>query len=183
MDANLEKVTGFLTEIQLPWEWCDTANGFMPNIDIKDGVLLISPNAEASDLLHEAGHLATIPENFRHLAQSNIAGVHKIMLGTLDNVEIDSKSYFAIIQCDDSSATAWAWAVGEYLQLEPEQIIKDSEYDGTGADIRMMLTHRQYCGINGLHYAGFCAIRKNAFSEKQNMPAYPELAYWLQKSF
>lgn len=181
---HLQATTKFLAEIGLPWRWEARSAGFMPGIEIRDGTLLIDPAALPSNVLHEAGHLATLPGVFRPLAQGNISGVQKHMMRVIDfDADPDGELQRAAMQCSDPEATAWAWAAGEHLGLPPEVIIRDDEYGGDGAVIRMHLQHRQYIGINGLSHAGFCAVRPGAYAAARDLPAYPKLKRWLQKDF
>lgn len=182
--TDLKRVTEFLTKIGLPWQWAPGANGFINSIDIRDGVLLVDPAAPASALLHEAGHLATLPGEFRHLAQRNMAGVQKLMLESIDFMaNPDGPLQRAAIQASDPEATAWAWAAGMHLGLAPETIIQDDEYFHGGDVVRMQLQGRAYLGINGLAHAGFCAVRPGSFALARGLPAFPELKHWLQLTF
>lgn len=183
IDADLPKVTAFLTAIGLPWRWEPGAHGFIPDVDIKDGVLLLDPKARASAVLHEAGHLATLPGKFRHLAQSDVAGAQKAMLKSVDFNDPDGPLQRAALQCSDPEATAWAWAAGVHLGLAAEAIIQDDEYENNGAFVRMQLQTRGYMGINGLAHAGFCVTKPGALAVARGLPAYPQLARWLQLDF
>lgn len=182
--AELMLVASFLTAIGLPWRWHQGANGFCPGIDIVDGVLLIAPDARASAVLHEAGHLATLPGEFRPYAQRDVSGVQRLVCEHVDFAQDpDGELQRAALQCSDPEATAWAWAAGQHLGLPPRSIIQDDEYDGDGAFVRIQLATRGYLGINGLAHAGFCAPRPNAYAKARGLPAFPELRFWLQRNF
>lgn len=180
---HLRKVLTFLSEIGLPWRAQVGAKGFISGVDIKDGTLLIDPTARPSNVLHEAGHLATLPGEFRRFAQRNVGGVQKMVLESIDFSDPDGPLQRAALQCSDPEATAWAWAAGEHLGLPPKVIIKDDEYDGEGAFIRAQVQHRGYLGINGLAHAGFCATRPGSYAKMLGLPGYPKLAFWLQRDF
>jgi hypothetical protein len=62
------------------------------------------------------------------------------------------------------------------IGLAPVEIIQDAEYDGSGADIRLMLQAGQYLGINGLEHAGMCK-RGHWVGESLR---YPKMQRWLQ---
>ncbi|TXH00092.1 MAG: hypothetical protein E6R08_01195 [Nevskiaceae bacterium] len=176
-------MTEFLSAIGIAWRWLDGAKGFCDGVDIADGVLLVDPEARTSTLLHEAGHLATLPGEFRHQAQRNISGVQKLVLEAVAFSDPDAPIARAAMQCSDPEATAWAWAAGVHLGLDPRLIIQDDEYGETGALVRLQLAGRAYPGINGLHHAGFCAQRPGAYAEARGLPAFPELLFWLQRNF
>lgn len=180
----LSLVTDFLTRIGMPWRWAEGASGFIPGVDIRDGELLVAPTARASGLLHEAGHLAILPGDFRPLAQRDVGGVAKLMLRSIDfSLDPDGPLQRAALQCSDPEATAWAWAAGVHLDLPPEVIIMDDEYGGDGRMLRMQLKSRAYAGINGIAHAGFCAVRAGAFATMRGLKVYPELNFWLQQDF
>lgn len=180
---ELLAATDFLTEIGLPWHWSPGAKGFIPGVDIRSGALYVCPTARVSGLLHEAGHLACLPGDFRPLAQRNMSGVQKLMLDTLDFGNPDGELERAAMQCSDPEATAWAWAAGEHLGLKPRAIIWDDEYANSGAELRGQLLRRQYVGIHGLAHAGFCSIRPGALADRRGIPAFPKMVRWLQKDF
>ncbi len=180
---ELLRVTDFLTSIGMPWSWAPGSRGFVEHIDIRDGELLVDPRARASGLLHEAGHIAIIPAEFRVFAQSNISGVQRLLLEAMAGVDPDGPAMRAALQCSDPEATAWAWAAGEHIGLLPQVIIQDDEYDHSGQEMRTALLSRRYLGINGLSHAGFCATSPGAYAAARGLPAYPQLKFWLQQDF
>lgn len=180
---DLIKVTSFLSAIGLEWQWKQGAAGFVPGVDILDGRLLVNPLAHPSSLLHEAGHLACLPGEFRKQAQRNISRVQRLMLNSIDFSDPDGELPRAALQCSDPEATAWAWAAGVHIGLAPKDIIQDHEYQHSGAWIRLQLQHRQYAGLNGLAHAGFCAVRPGAYAAARGLEAFPKLSRWLQKDF
>lgn len=181
---DMQIVTTFLSEIGLPWRFVPGASGFIAGIDIADGALLIDPEvARVSGVLHEAGHLCTLAAEVRPHAQTDVSGAQSLALSLIDPAKPDGPYERAALQCSDPEATAWAWAAGMHLQLAPEVVIQDDEYDGTGADIRFGLAARQYAGINGLAFAGFCAVRPGLYATATGQPVYPRLARWMQPDF
>lgn len=176
----LATVIDFLGAIGL--EVCNTdqvQGSFVPGVHIEKGSLVIDPTCRVSDLLHEAGHLACIPKQFRHLASGDLNECMETMTEHLRTLEVDSPLYRSIIQCSDPEATAWAWAAGKFLGLKSERIIEKDQYDGEGNFIRVCLEMNRYIGIHGLAHAGFCAQNKS-IGKLRNMPTYPHLAFWMQ---
>ena len=112
--------------------------GFLEAILLKDGEMYITPDAKISSILHEAGHLAIIPAQFRHLASGDLRGLQQ-MFDALDNEPLDSHLMRAALQCGDTEATAWAYAAGVHLGIPEKLIIQDDEYSGTGNEIRAMV--------------------------------------------
>lgn len=168
----------FLRGIGISCEKVSSANGFLTGVEISDGGLLYEPQCPVSNLLHEAGHIATVPQPWRQRIAGNVSGAHRAMFADLERMELDPDSPLmrAAMQCSDPEATAWAWAAGKHLGLPEELIILDTEYDGDGAGIRLALSIGQYLGIHGLAHAGFCSIRTG----RSPLPPFPRMAHWTQ---
>ncbi len=150
--------------------------GFIRHVRIEQGVLLIDDKCAASALLHEAGHLAIIPGDFRHLASSNVSkairvGFEAANAAGLDAIP-DEPMICAMMQTSDPEATAWAFAAGRAIGVPDDQIILDREYGGDGRMQRVMLAGGHHLGIHGLQHAGMCRVRQ-----------YPEMIRWLQPVF
>ena len=174
----LETVIAFLRSIGLEVTIVPGANGFTKGVRIVDGGLHVDPDCRPSALLHEAGHVSTVPGRFRAYMNDDIAvGVRK-MFAEIQSMNLDPEHPLerAAIQCSDPDATAWAWAAGLAIGLAPEAIIMDDEYFSGGNVIRTMLSMCQYAGINGLAKAGMC---KRGYMVKQD-ERYPVMTKWLQ---
>ena len=173
-----DKVMQFLNEIGLLARYEVGATGFSEGCRIDRGTLVVDPECRISTMLHEAGHLAITPGCFRSLMDGNLYAGQREMLRLIDETGMhsDAPLYRAVIQCSDPEATAWAWSAGVELGLPGGEIIRDDEYDGEGADIRLGLKMCAYIGIHGLAHAGFCAIRKRG-----NHEAWPQLKFWTQE--
>lgn len=174
-----EMVANFLRSIGLSVQVVPGAKGFVDKIALVDGAIHVDPECRASALLHEAGHLAIVPSQFRHLLSGNMYAGTKQMFQELEqmNLEPDNPLERAMMQIGDTEATSWAWAAGKSLGLPDKMIIQNDEYDGDGSILRMQLNARSYLGINGMAQAGFCNVRPNPYRPR---PVYPELAFWLQ---
>lgn len=167
------------------------ATGFLPGVRIEKGVLQVSPAASAGDLLHEAGHMAVLPPRVRVRASDDVdRATHyacEIAIRFIHNP--DHPFHRALIQADDTSAIAWAWAVGMRIGLSPEEIIEDEKYgarlgwlaldDGMVADhesaepLRQGLASGHDLGVHGLHHAGLCRLPRHS-------DGFPTLIKWLQ---
>lgn len=169
---SLTRAFDFCQAIGLAIEWQPGANGFVPGVRIEQGVLHVDPTARAGDLLHEAAHLAIMPPSFRSNANTNLHHVFRVMLDSLDAQEPESPLNVAIMQCGDTEATAWGWAAGLACGVPDEEIIGDASYDGSGADIRLMLQLKSHLGINGLARGGMTRVRGHK--------AFPAMQKWLQ---
>lgn len=180
MTPELTRTIAFLQAIGLPVTVCEhlDKDGFFERVRVKAGGLLIQPDAATSDVLHEAGHLAVVPRRFRSALSDNVDEGIEAMMEKLDWDDPDEAECRAALQCGETEATAWAWAAGIHLNLVPEQIIADSDYDGAGEVNRVRLANDAYLGINGLCHAGFCG--RGELGRRQGKPIYPKLAFWLQ---
>jgi hypothetical protein len=170
VNTHLDTVLDFLKGIGLPWVVNDEVLcGFLPRIEIKAGVPHVHPKCPVSNLLHEAGHLACIPAQFRSLVSGDVDASLSTVWGENACYDPDSPLYRALIQCSDPEATAWAWAAGVAVGLPAEVIIKNGEYQRDGCAVRSALGGRAWCGINGLAHAGMCALKE-----------YPKMLRWVQ---
>lgn len=179
-DNWLSATVEFLNDIGIPTHLEKGAKGFLDGVVIRQGSLFVDTDtARASNLLHEAGHLACIPGQFRQNMSDNLMSGLKMMYDRLDHCEPDSPLFKAIMQCSDPEATAWAWAAGKSIGIPDELIIEDQDYDGEGLSIRLMLQLNRYAGINGLSNAGFCKTRQLP-NDPSNAAVFPQLNHWLQ---
>lgn len=178
-DPFAQQAVDFLTKIGLNVEIVQGATGFLPTIEIRDGSLRVDPGACASNILHEAGHLAIVPGRFRGYLSGNLnQGMVRIQdVLVEENLDPDSYEMRAMMQAGDTEATAWAWAAGKAIGLPEHEIIRSEEYGGEGEGIRFMLSLCAYVGIHGISHAGFCLPRENPYCDR---PAYPKMAFWLQ---
>lgn len=172
----LQATIDFLRGIGLQVEFGDTSGGFLPSVRICAGVLVVNESTPVSNLLHEAGHLATMPAAYRPLADGDLEACNAAMSRALDGMHPDDPRCRAILQCDDAEATAWAYAAGKAIGLADEEIIKPDEYDGEGEEVLSMVSSGCYFGVHGLQHAGFCSAR----SLGARLPVYPQMAKWLQ---
>jgi len=181
--AARQRAIDFVRECGIPCKEVDRLpadpHQFLKTVHVHRGELHIAPKARTSDILHEAGHLALFPANFRHYVTGNVETAIARMFDELEKSQIDSESPIvrAALQCDDAEATCWAWSAGLHLGIDEVLIIDDSNYtdsDGTpgGAAERWALRLRAHNGIEGLHVAGMCIQR-----------SYPAMLRWVQPHF
>lgn len=176
--SHLTKTIAFLSDIGIPMIADEKAGGFVEHVLIANGALRYHPiKAQPSNLLHEAGHLAVVPERFRHLAYNDMDDLFEIILedyGRRHAADVDfdhdAIENRAVMQCSETEATAWAFAAGRAIGLPDEVTILDDEYDNEGASVRLQLQCSAYLGINGLVAGQMC----------QKVSTYPTLTRWLQ---
>lgn len=176
---HAERVVCFLSKIGLNVEVVHGAEGFLNGVKIVKGGLHIDPGASVSSLLHEAGHLAIVPQQYRCYLDGNIMeGLSRALTEMEENGQVgDDPLVCKMLQTGDTEATAWAWAAGIALNLPGELVIQDQDYGNEGAGVRLGLSMSSYVGINGMAHAGFCCPRVSL----KGLPVYPKLAFWLQR--
>ncbi len=167
----------FVREVGLEVKLLPTpVRGFIRHVRIDQGALFIDDKCPPSALLHEAGHLAIIPRDFRSLASTNVSKAIARGFKAAEKAGLtaipDEPIVRALLQASDPEATAWAFAAGRAIGLPDEVIILDREYDGDGRMQRVMLSRGQHLGIHGLQHAGMCNARR-----------YPKMSRWLQPVF
>lgn len=180
MNPYIQKTIDFLiNEVGIPVSIEDGVKGFAGPVIIRNGELVISPECHPSALLHEAGHLAITPADFRHLMDGNLYQSFKEIDRIVTDLDLDPEHIIvrAFMQMSDPEATAWAWAAGKHLGIPEEDIILDSEYDNSGKLIRMQLSMNGYLGINGIASAGFCKTSKR-LANYSGEKCFPELNRW-----
>lgn len=147
---------------------------FIPNILIRDGGIIYNSRVRISDLLHEAGHLAIIPEKYRYICNGDmdksIMDIWEEAKADKEIEEADSHMYRALMQSSDTEATAWAWAAGKHLCVPENKIIAYTEYQHTGKSIRSCLKVNCYLGIHGLRASDMI----------DSVKSFPALTKWVQ---
>jgi hypothetical protein len=156
---------------------------FVPGVRIAAGGLVVDPeNVFPGDVLHEAGHLATIPAVFRPEASGTLGAVSRRMQQHLaDHPEglaswPEDRLCRGILQCGDSEATAWQYAAAQHIGLPDTWLFPPGSFDGNAEETLMRLKWGRDMGINGLQAAGWTKV--HAFGNPA-LPLYPQLAFWL----
>jgi hypothetical protein len=164
MRGTREIITGFLSDIGITViEGPVSANSFLPGVYIVNGTIVhdIASLRWPGDLLHEAGHIATMPPALRHL---------------LNDALQDSES---APHAGEVEATAWAYAATVHLGLSPSVLFHDEGYDGRSASLILTYTHGVYPGCFGLSQAAMTLLGDEA--QLAAVPAYPHMIRWLRE--
>lgn len=183
---DVDLVLDFLTKIGIEYKLENEVLGsFAENIEIREGVLHLDyDKVLIVDLLHESGHLALVLKEYRHLLSGNLHRGLKQYTNMIMNLPFDDPRADILMSCDDPQVTAWSWAVGTKLGLDPNDIITSESYGGEGDGFRLTLSlsaesPMPYIGVSMLHHAGF--TKKYSLSAKKNKPDelfYPHMNYW-----
>lgn len=155
---ELEQVLDFFRAIGIRYQLEPLpASGFLPGVLIKNGTLLIDPEhlSYPGDLLHEAGHIAVMPEASRHLLN--------------DNVNESAGQGPA----EEMAAIAWSWAALLHLNLPPQFLFHPAGYKGGSDSYIEAFTANSGFGHPMLSWYGMC---KPAGTEA----GYPQMNLWLR---
>lgn len=169
----MKRVIDFIEGIGIKVIITDNLNNpFIDDVQIVNGDIHIKQTTQVSNILHEAGHLAIIPANLRNLANGDLDECFESIFKLTSHLDPEHPIQRALIQCSDTEATAWAWALGKNLGIPEELIIRDEDYEGEGGSIRLMLKSKCYFGINGLAASGMTSIND-----------FPKMKVWTQPAF
>lgn len=163
-DKALQTIIHFIESIGIPVNYTTDVPGvFLPGLRIENGGIVIDSGKEfyPGDLLHEAGHLATVPaEERKALSNENIAG---------------RKDAAA----EEMMSIAWSFAACCFLQLDPHIVFHDNGYKNGGAEIAESFMNKQYFGVSMLQWVGltYDPQHKNL---PENATIYPEMIKWLR---
>lgn len=163
MHSTREIITGFLKDIGITViEGPVSANSFLPGVCIVNGTIVhdIAALRWPGDLLHEAGHIATMPSALRHLLndalQESVSAPH----------------------AGEVEATAWAYAAIVHLGLSPSVLFHEEGYDGRSESLILTYTNGVYPGCFGLAQAGMTLL--GAEADSAAIAPYPNMTRWLR---
>lgn len=166
--------------------------GFFSRTYISNTTIFVSENSDISlgEVLHEAGHIATMPSQFRHLIDGDIEApeILEAIKQYLDehfhdqlSCGLEDPTCRAIFQIDDPAATAWSYAAALECGVPTEILFCDHESFGglkQSREIHHMLSLNAYIGINSLAASGMTCQRTAAkFLGKK---PFPHMEKWMQ---
>ncbi len=187
MRPLVEESVTFLRSIGIEVETARSplAGSFVPGVWMNEGRLVLHPEtAHVSDVLHEAGHLATVPSELRGLTRPGIFPGELLEAACArclkerpftDEWGREDVVLRGILQMGDCEASAWSYAAAVAMGVPPEILI-EARGDGTlpysdmeaATGVLDGLRRGQYFGINGLAAAKFCNLR-----------SFPKMLRWL----
>lgn len=130
---------------------------FLPGVTLAPGGLIVDPERllYPGDLLHEAGHLATMLPEQRASAASN-AGSD---MG------------------DEIAAQTWSYAAAIHLGLSPEIVFHSTGYKGAAASL-IQIYRDGSAGVCLLQWMGLTLDSTHAAAI--SVPPYPHMIRWLR---
>jgi hypothetical protein len=140
-----------------------TDDTFLPGLQLKDGALIIDSEKllYPGDILHEAGHLATMPPDIRKTMNDNLPA-------TPEN------------QGGEMMALAWSYAAAKYLDIDPHVVFHAEGYKGGSENLIENFSEGRYIGVPLLQWAGMAYDDKKA--KEYSKPAYPHMINWLREN-
>ncbi len=157
-DALVNGIIRFLVDIGFQIRKTEhSKQTFLPGITVDHGTILIDESKllYPGDLLHEAGHLAVIPDEKRKQARDDV-----------------SKK-----ASDEMMAIAWSYAALVHLGLEPRVVFHDGGYKGWSEALIENFTNGRYIGVPMLQWIGLTADEKRA--TEMGIEPYPTMIKWL----
>jgi len=158
LEPTASLIVDWLCEIGLTVRIAPLGNDtFLPGVSLEPDGLVVDPDCllYPGDLLHEAGHLATMLPAQRASAQSN-AGSD---MG------------------DEIAAQTWSYAAAVRLGLAPETVFHAVGYKGAARTL--IETYRDgNAGVPLLQWMGLTLDRTRAAAA--SVPPYPHMIRWLR---
>ena len=130
----------------------------MPGICIRGGKIIVDKAnlLYPGDVLHEAGHIAVVPEGER---------------SSLNN---DTIARRPMAPAEEMMAIAWSYAACVHLGLPSSFVFHDHGYHGGGKSLRENFDGGYYFGVPMLQYLGLCS---RAGQSEQSQ--YPVMLHWV----
>lgn len=165
MDHQLvDKFVAFLESIgiKVSFKPIDAAC-FLPGLLMENGSIVIDRDKlkYPGDILHEAGHLATMPPEIRETMSDNLE----------DN---------DLNQGGEMMAIAWSYAACHKLQIDPHIVFHAEGYKGAGENIVQNFNEGYNFGVPLLQWARMTYDERRA--PEFNALPYPNMIRWLRES-
>jgi len=156
----LDRILHFFDKIEIEYslETINTAT-FLPGLKLRNGTLIIDTDKlrYPGDILHEAGHLATMPPEIRANMNDDLPGndLHK---------------------GGEMMAIAWSYAVCLELNIDPEVVFHEDGYKGSASTIVENFREGRFFGVPLLRWCGMTA---EPFTDEQGIKrGFPEMIRW-----
>jgi hypothetical protein len=157
-DVLLQHICSFIKEVGIPITKGEiNEQTFLPGIEIINGGLVYDPEKllYPGDLLHEAGHIALVPAEFRHKTSGNMK-------------DLDFSS-----DGEEIGVMLWSYAACLQIGLPPQVVFHPEGYKGDSEWILKNYAEGVYIGLPLLQWMGLCAPQGKA-------PGFPVMQKWLR---
>ncbi|HVW96146.1 MAG TPA: hypothetical protein VHA56_09280 [Mucilaginibacter sp.] len=162
MSSVTDTIISFLDQIGIKYLFEQLGDKtFLPGLMLRDGTLVIDREKllYPGDLLHEAGHLATMPPSVRATMSEPLPDTDLFRGGELMTM-------------------AWSYAACLYLKLPPDVVFHPHGYKGQSRDLIYAFQNGNYLGLPMLQWTGMAYDARNAAIN--NAKPYPEMIRWLR---
>ncbi len=156
----LPKVVDFLNAIGIETQAAQLpADCFLPGVEISAGGLQfdVSQLLAASDLLHEAGHIAVTPKSNRARLGGQLSAEQQLPHG------------------GEVEAIAWSFAAAQHLGMPLDELFHPDGYRGNASSLAFNFSVGVYPGVHGLICAGLAQPGPLGTDS-----SYPKLLQWLR---
>ncbi len=159
-----EKAVAFIRSIGIEVVYCTLEQPtFLPGINIHKGRIEIDRQQlkYPGDILHEAGHIASVP------------------LPERDTLTAESIGQREHHEAEEMMAIAWSYAACVHLSISPYFVFHDEGYNGGGTSIAGNFMQGNYFGVPMLQWAGLTA--EPCMAARLNRPSYPQMIKWVRE--
>jgi len=162
--ALVDTLTTFLTGIGLPVLLRPLpADTFLPGLALENGALVIDTEKllYPGDILHEAGHLATMAPDVR-ATMSDTLPTNDMNIG------------------GEMMAIAWSYAAALHLGLDPGVVFHADGYKGGHENLLQNFAEGRYLALPLLQWTGMTIDPENP--RTTDAPPYPHMLHWLRQA-
>ncbi|VXC34055.1 conserved hypothetical protein [Flavobacterium sp. 9AF] len=164
MEATLEKITSFLSEIGIPLLEKELTNDtFLPGLALSNKGIEIdySKLLYPGDILHEAGHLAVTTAEERE------------KIGT-PNMPQEWPT-----QGDEIGAMLWSYAAAIHLEIPLDVVFHSNGYKGSSEWLIQSYKENNFIGLPLLEWLGLTYGPEKAV--ENNGKPFPHMIQWIRK--
>lgn len=177
--SELEKIVSWLNSIGLkvivgePPEYVER---FLPDVVVFNGEIYVTQETKICNLLHDAGHVAVTPAEFRSVLTGDLSLEENeqsrlILENKYFNLVSGQDELFRLIHGGEQAAIAWSYAAGFVNNLNADIIFPKDLADIENA---FRMSHNNtlaaHPGIAELYHSGMI----------ESKAAFPKMKRWLQ---
>jgi hypothetical protein len=161
--ASFEKSISFLQSLGIPVHFLPLPDDcFLPGISIINGEIIVDMEKlkYPGDILHEAGHIAIVPQAERHLLNAESIAAREQR------------------EAEEMMAIAWSYAACVHLGIDASFVFHDSGYKNGGSNIAENFRQGHYFGVPMLQWVGMTYERTD--NSESNRAIYPAMHKWMR---
>ncbi|WP_157740770.1 hypothetical protein [Mucilaginibacter xinganensis] len=142
----INTITQFLQFAGIGFAFRDIeTESFLPGLELEDGKIIIDTKKllHPGDILHEAGHLATLPSDIRCSVSGRLPDTDMHRSGEL-------------------MALAWSYAACLFTGIDPQIVFHEHGYKGESENILQNFKAGRYLAVPGLELRGMTYGKKKS---------------------